>query len=337
MSARPSSPRAMGPKRQIRRRVWSVVPLLLSLLWVVPGGPTTAQSGAPQGVRLQTLLALDEIFAGGEELDLSLPVAIAAGPAGELAVADAGGPSLWILRRAGAIWQAERVLDLPGVPVALIRYAGAYLLSIRGTAGSSPGLVAYEGTTLLQRRLPVPAGVVPGALASVPSEDRLLLYDLAGSRVLRFSADGELASFAAAGEGVVVEGRVSGLVATPGGGFLAAIAERGEIRRFGAAGELEASWSLPATDGKPAWPTGLALEPGGDVVAVDRHGHRLLVLSSDGTLEGAGSRRGWEPGLLLFPADVTRLEDGRLAVADLGNGRIQVFRRLDRPLDRNGP
>jgi hypothetical protein len=65
------------------------------------------------------------------------------------------------------------------------------------------------------------------------------------------------------------------------------------------------------------------------VVVVDRHSGRLLVLDVAGTVIGMGSRQGWEPGLLMFPAGITRLSDGTLAVADEGNGRVQVFRRTD--------
>lgn len=308
----------------------ALMPLLISLLAIAPGVAAKARDEERRGPRLRPLVALDESFTGVEERDLRLPVAIAAGPGDELAVADAHGPRLWILRRTGAAWQPERVLDLPGAPVALIRHGDAYLVSVRGVAGSAPGLVAYEGVGHLQRRLPLPADVVPGALASVPGEDRVLVHDLAASRVLRLVPGGEIVPFDAAGSGVEIEGWVSGLAGIPGGGFLAAIADRGEIRRFDAAGELEASWSLPAANGVPAWPAGLAVEPGGDVIVADRHGNRLIVFSADGTVEGSGSGRGWEAGSLLFPADLTRLGDDRLAVADLGNGRIQVFRRTDR-------
>jgi tripartite motif-containing protein 71 len=64
------------------------------------------------------------------------------------------------------------------------------------------------------------------------------------------------------------------------------------------------------------------------MVIVDRHGARLVVLDAEGRIEGLGSRRGRDPGLLLFPAGITALPDGRLAVADQGNGRIQIFHRI---------
>ena len=77
----------------------------------------------------------------------------------------------------------------------------------------------------------------------------------------------------------------------------------------------------------PAWPTGLAAEPGGNLLVVDRHAGRVLVLDANGQVAGVGSRKGWEPGLLLFPAGIARLPGGAVVVADEGNGRAQLFRR----------
>ncbi|MGB5878581.1 MAG: hypothetical protein WBH85_01010, partial [Thermoanaerobaculia bacterium] len=119
------------------------------------------------------------------------------------------------------------------------------------------------------------------------------------------------------------------LAATAAGGFLAAVAAQGAVLYFDANGELSATWHLPASGKIPAWPVGLAVEPGGDVVVVDRHAGRLLVLDATGRVVGLGSRKGWEPGLLLYPADLVRLPNGHLLVADEGNGRAQVFRRVD--------
>ncbi|MGB5816714.1 MAG: hypothetical protein WBI27_16100, partial [Thermoanaerobaculia bacterium] len=126
-----------------------------------------------------------------------------------------------------------------------------------------------------------------------------------------------------------IEGAVTALAATAAGGFLAAVAAQGAVLYFDANGELSATWHLPASGKIPAWPVGLAVEPGGDVVVVDRHAGRLLVLDATGRVVGLGSRKGWEPGLLLYPADLVRLPNGHLLVADEGNGRAQVFRRVD--------
>lgn len=296
--------------------------VVAAVLTAAPGLAQESQSDAPRpGGRLSPVLALDQAVPGAPDRDVRWPVAVAAGADGELAVADAYGPRLLILRREGGGWQVERSEELPGPPVALVHDGTGYVAALRGVSG----LVAFEGSDLLQRRIALPSGVVPGALAARPGGG-LLVYDLAGSRVLPIGREGGVRD---AGDGVPVDGRVHALAATSGGGFYAAVGKAGEVRRYDAQGGLEATWTLPAEGPAVPWPAGLAVEPGGDVVAVDRHGHRLVVFATDGSVEGSGGRRGWEPGLLLFPAGVTRLPDGRFAVADQGNGRVQIFRRID--------
>jgi hypothetical protein len=107
------------------------------------------------------------------------------------------------------------------------------------------------------------------------------------------------------------------------------VAADASVLHFGANGSLEGTWRLPDHEQTPAWPVGLATEPGGTVLVVDRHAGRLLVVDAGGRVAGLGSRRGWEPGLLLFPSGVVRLPGGLVLVADEGNGRAQVFRRTE--------
>jgi DNA-binding beta-propeller fold protein YncE len=123
---------------------------------------------------------------------------------------------------------------------------------------------------------------------------------------------------------------VTAIAAVPAGGFLVAIAQEGSVQRFDVEWQPAGSWELPAKQPVPAWPTGLSVEPGGDVLAVDRHNGRILVLDGSGTPEGFGAGHGWEPGLLLYPAGIDRLDDGRFVVADQGNSRVQIFQRTDR-------
>ena len=91
-------------------------------------------------------------------------------------------------------------------------------------------------------------------------------------------------------------------------------------------------------------PQDVAIDPEGRLVLVASYDRRPAVveLDFDGLFlreirlsrlpEGAaephvGSRKGWEPGLLLFPAGIARLPGGLVVVADEGNGRAQLFRR----------
>ncbi len=257
-----------------------------------------------------------EAVRGDEEVELRWPVAVAASSNEQVAVADVFGPQLLLLRKVGVSWQVERSVGLPAAPGGLAWDGARFVASLR----QGGGLVALEGQGLTERRIPLPRGVVPGAIAAHTNGD-LLVYDAAGRQVLRISGDGEITAE------MPVAGGITALATSPTGGFFAAIAAEGRVLRYAANGELEASWELPADGEVPAWPVGLAAGPDGNLVVVDRHAGRLLELDATGRLVGIGARRGWEPGLLLHPAGIARLPDGVVVVADEGNGRAQFFRR----------
>jgi len=277
-----------------------------------------ASSAAPQGPPAR-VLAFQQAVKGTEDTELRSPVAVAAASGEEFAVADAFGPRLLRFRRVGVSWQLDRAVTLPGAPVGLIWDGTRYVASLRQGAG----LVALEGQELVLRRLPLPRGVVPGPLAGFSDGD-LLVFDYAGARALRLGRSGEV------GVTIAIAGGVTALATSATGGFFAAVAETGSVLQFDASGTLASTWALPAFEQVPAWPTGLAVEPAGDLLVVDRHNGRLLVVDATGQVVGLGSRRGWDEGLLLFPAGVARLPDGVVLVADEGNGRVQLFRRTDR-------
>ena len=167
----------------------------------------------------------------------------------------------------------------------------------------------------------LPAGTVPGALAAA-ADGGLLVYDAAASRVLALNDAGQAAAETA------VSGRLTALAAAAGGGFYAVFADQARIVRYGTRGELLGDWQVPGEAPVPAWPDGLVVEPSGDLLITDRHAGRVVALDATGRLTGIGSARGWKPGRLLSPAGIARLSDGRLAVADRGNGRVQIFRKV---------
>ncbi|HEX9189195.1 MAG TPA: hypothetical protein VGB87_19105 [Vicinamibacteria bacterium] len=272
--------------------------------------PALAQTGPPRA------LVFQEALTGTEAVSLRWPLAIAGASDDEVAVADAWGPRLVRFRKVGVSWQLDRSVPMGGAPAGLAWDGKRYIASLRQGAG----LVAFEGQDLAQRRLPLPRGVVPGAMAVGP-DGGLLLYDAAKRSVLRLSPEGAVASEVAVGDDVTA------LAATTAGGFFAAVAAEGSVRHFDAGGKLDATWKLPPFEQVPAWPSGLVAEPGGSLLVVDRHVGRVLVLDASGQVAGVGSRSGWEPGLLLFPAGIARLPGGLVVVADEGNGRAQLFRR----------
>ena len=215
--------------------------VLAGALWAGAAGPAVAQANLPR------ILAAEDSLRGTEEQELRWPVATAAASAEEIAVADAFVPRLLVFRNVGASWQLDQVAELPGVPMALAHDGRRYVASLRG----AQGLVALEGPQLLQRRIGLPRGVVPGPVAA-RRDGGLLVYDFAGGRVLRLNAEGD-----PVGE-TPVAGRVTALAAAPGGGFYTAVGDEAAIRRYDADGTLDATWKLPG-EGPRA---GLAGRPG---------------------------------------------------------------------------
>lgn len=286
--------------------------LALALLPVGSAVAVHAQGSPPR------ILAWVDTLVGTDEQKLRWPTAVAASSEGEIAVADAYEPKLMLFRRIGVSWQLERTASLPAVPIGLTHDGQRFIAALR----TSPYLIALEGPQLAIRRLSLPAGVVPGAVASL-NDGELLLLDLTGERALRLSAEGEVLSEATVDRGI------SALAPLPSGGFLATISSEARLLRYDAAWKLQDEWELPTNGPEPAWPVAIAVEPGGDALVLDRHSGRILVLDASGGLLGVGSRKGWEPGQLHFPAGMARLPDGRVVIADQGNGRAQIFRRTD--------
>lgn len=289
-------------------RVTSTIPVLLLLMWL----PAAAQRQASEPT-----LDWDEVVQPESEQPLRWPVDVAAASADELAVADAYQARLIIIARQSGQWKQVRTISLGGTPYALAHDGVRYAVSLRQGAG----LMAVEGDRHQLRRIPLPAGATPGALAGLPGGG-FLVYDQASGDILRLDISGSVAGR------WPVDGPVTGLVAAPNGGFFATVAHRAEVLIHGADGRELQRWKVPGESPVPAWPVGIVMRPGGNLFVVDRHGGRLLEMGVGGRQEGRGSRRGWDAGLLRFPAGMAWLPDGRLAVADQGNGRVQLFRTV---------
>lgn len=275
--------------------------------------PTPAQEPVPA-------FAWDLIIGDREETWLEWPIAIAVADDSEMLVADAKGNRLLLFRDLGATagWQLAASADLPATPADLIFDGRRYIAALR----QEGGLVSIDRESLEITTLSISVDLVPGAMAA-HRDGGLFVYDLAGRRVVLLDDRGRLrAEFA-------VDGWVTGLAAGGGGGFLVSSVAPAEIRRFSPTGELTASVSVAGDSPRRAWPVGLVVSLKGQVLIADRHGGRILVIGSNGRVEAVGARKGWEAGLLRHPADISLFPDGRMAVADLGNGRVQIFHRLE--------
>ncbi len=304
---RRNSKRHAGPSFQPRG-----VALLLTLLALHPASAASQSSAKP-------LFSWQETLYGNEEGKLRWPIAIAVAADDEFAVADAYESRLllFIDRGGGVGWKQEAVVELPAAPAAIVFDGERYVLSLR-QAGS---LLVAERPQMRFREIGLAANIVPGALA-VTAKKTYLVFDLAGNSILITDAAGDVEL------SLPVDGFVTSLAGGAGTDFYAAIADPGEIRRYSAVGELLDRWPVPTFGPSVAWPVGVETRTGGEVVIADRRSHRLLVLETSGRLAGTGSRWGWEPGLLKQPSDLALFPNGRVIVADQGNGRVQIFRPI---------
>lgn len=285
-----------------------VVKLLVCMaLMVVDASP-----GQP---RVPRVMALADVLTGTEETEMRWPVGVAAASPERLAVADAYGPKLLLFQRVGVSWSLEKTVALPGTPVGLAWDGARYVISLRG----EERLVALREAEAEVSVISLPAALVPGPIASLQGGD-LLLYDAAASQLVELDGTGQVAAAAP------VSGTVTGLAGLDAGGYLAAIGDQARIVRFDPQGAVVESWELPANGSTPAWPAGITTDPDGRVFVADRHNGRILQLDHTGKWVGIGSREGWDPGLLRYPAGLDRLSTNLLLVADQGNGRTQIFR-----------
>jgi hypothetical protein len=253
----------------------------------------------------------------GEEMAMRSPIAVAAIGDDGLAVAEVV-PDARLLefRRGDGGWSLIRTVSLPSAPADLAHDGERLVIALRKPGG----LVALvEGADTVEG-LPLDREIIPGHLAAARG-GHLLVHDLANDRIVEFGGDLRLVRQADVPAGV------TGLATTPSGGFLIALGAEGRIVRYDGNWRSRETWELAPDNGKPAWPSGLYVSANGEALVLDRHGGRLLALDSNGRWIGIGSRRGWDPGLLWFPADVASLTGGLIAVADEGNGRVQIFRR----------
>ena len=265
------------------------------------------------------MLVFQEALKGTEDVSLRWPVAVAAASDDEVAVADAFGPRLLRFRQVGVSWQLDRTVPMGAAPAGLAWDGRRYVASLRQGAG----LVAFEGAELAQRRLPLPRGVVPGAMAVGP-DGGLLVYDAAKRSVLRLSAEGAVTAEVAVG------GDVTALAATAAGGFFAAVAAEGSVLHFDAAGRSTPPGSCPTVEQVPAWPSGLAVgagrrpprrRPSRRARAGPRRERPGRRVSGPGR---AGSR-----GCCSSRPGSRACRAASSLVADEGNGRAQLFRRAD--------
>lgn len=261
----------------------------------------------------------EENIQGDTEHPLRWPVAVACANETEVAVADAHDPRLLVFRKNREIgrWKVWQSIPLPAAPAEVVFDGRRYILALR-----KPGdLMVIEGDSASQSTLALPPGVFAQAL-SPTTDGGLLLYDGTGARILQLDAKGAIQREIAEVE------LVSGLALKERGSILAAFAHPPSVQEFGADNQLAREWPVPGVEPEPAWPSDLVANGSGGFVVADRQGGRLIAFDAQGEVEGFGSRKGWDAPLLLRPVSTSRCSERKIAVADLGNGRVGLFRQV---------
>lgn len=263
------------------------------------------------------LFAWDTVVDSEDSSAVGIPTGVAAGSDDELVVVDAHDNRLVVFGFSGTEWTVRQTVNLPATPLAVAHDGTRYLVSLR----EGKGLMAVEGARHQLRPVSLPAGSVAGVVSAVTGGG-FVVHDTAGHKVLTLTPAGKVGSESPVDPGVV------GIAAARGGGFFTSRPATGEIVRYDATGRETGRWTVPAVEPVPAWPVSM-VQIDGDLIALDRHGHRLVQFDSKNRFQGIGARRGWEPGLLLFPSAVAAFPDGRVVVADQMNGRVQIYRRIE--------
>ncbi|MDW7771690.1 MAG: NHL repeat-containing protein [Desulfobulbaceae bacterium] len=73
------------------------------------------------------------------------------------------------------------------------------------------------------------------------------------------------------------------------------------------------------------FPTSIALDKGGIIYLVDKHGGSLVMLNPDGSFLGHKFGYGWKESQFYYPTNLCISKRGNFFIADRGNNRIQIF------------
>lgn len=206
-------------------------------------------------------------------------------------------------------------------------------LSAGWRAASPPVLQAQTGPLTLERVAVWPGSYAPESLLDAGGlaagrDGRFLLADSGHDRVVTLDRDGrQLAAFGRRGDGPD-QLRAPRDLAVDLGRDRVYVVDSGNrrISIFRLDGSPVAQWRSGGPDFGFA-PHAVAVAPGsGEVYVLSRLPWGLIDrFSPDGAWLGGWGDTGSGQGQMEYPEDLALLADGRVAVADTGNGRIQVF------------
>ncbi len=225
----------------------------------------------------------------------------------------------------------RRRLLAPGLCATVLVLAA--LAAGRPAAPGPTTVLAQSGPLSFTRSAVWPGGYDPDSLldaggVAAGRDGRFLLADTGHDRVLTVDRDGRvLAAFGRRGDGPD-QLRTPRDLAVDLGRDRVYVVDGGNrrISIFRLDGSPVAQWRSGGPDFGFA-PHAVAVAPAsGEVYVLSRLPWGLIDrFSPDGAWLGGWGDTGSQPGQMEYPEDLALLPDGRVAVADTGNGRIQVF------------
>lgn len=260
-----------------------------------------------------SVLVWESAFESSENDEIRWPVAVAASGA-EAVVADAFKSRL-IFFQEEDVFRSQGNLRLQSTPVALAHDGDLWWLALR-----NGDLLTFRQFSDEPEKVALPTQVALRPTVLAAWNGNVFVVDGDEKRVLRLSASGDIDRE----QGITDHVQA---LATDGSTLFAALPVTGQVRKYLPSSSEGTNWRIPGRKPRQAWPAALTLANENLYVA-DRQGGRVLVLDTSGRVIGQGGRRGWDRGELLQPSAIAAFGDGRLAVADLGNSRVLVFRHL---------
>jgi DNA-binding beta-propeller fold protein YncE len=310
----------------------------VALQWPFPPHPaklTFVRSLTGFSPRANAGRALRAIVAGKESKDLNafvLPVAVAVGGDGRIAVADAGRHCVHLFFES-----SRRYLRLTGSPEEPIvsplalAFDETERLYLTDSAGK---LFAFDsaGELLWSRRA---LGEAPGqplqrptGLAYSPAKQLLYVVDTLAHRVFGVHLDGTPAlSFGGRGEGAAGFNFPTHIFRTAAGTLFVTDTLNFRISAFDEDGRpLGAFGRHGDGSGDLAMPKGVAADRDGVIYVADSIFDNVQLFDSEGRFLLTLGRRGTAPGEFWLPSGLFVSAAGELYVADTYNRRVQIFR-----------
>jgi streptogramin lyase len=300
-------------------RAMKIVTKLLSLLLIIAS--SVAATAAADEAKLKHALSF---YAGAQGDGMKQPEDVACGDGTAILVADTGNNRLlrYVLEEGKIKSVSEIRPPEMAAPIRVVTNSQGeiFVLDNRqrilrlNPQGAFQGQLAFEG---------VPAAsstVMPRALAVGP-QDELYVLDVFGARVLVLNRTGayqrqiDLPADTGEASDIAVDAKGTVLIVDSVRSVILSAAKDDK-------GFTPLAHSLK--DHVP-FPLALATDARGMLFLPDRNAGSVVILRRDGSFAGRQLGKGWNEGLLRYPAHLCVSDKGQLFIADRGNNRVQMF------------